>query len=278
MRSSLKKQVIYRIENLTGRKALLRLTRGVEEEFEDCQNFWKVMCGRFNVTINVFNATPQTMTAIPKTGPVLIVVNHPNGVLDGLVIGQLLQSVRPDFKILAQSVFMQVDALAPNILPVSFGETDDATKINLQTRKDAINHLKDDGCICVFPAGGVSTSLTPFGKAKDTRWRNFTAKLLAVPDVQVVPIYIAGQNSRLFQIVSHISDTLRKAMLLYEFKRRLGSAVQIAVGQPLQLSDWDADNGDPVALMQYLYQQTYGLAPLQAHDDGYGFEFDKRYR
>ena len=65
------------------------------------------------------------------------------------------------------------------------------------------------GCLVVFPAGGVSTTPTIWHKrAIDTEWKNFTARLISQAKAPVAPVYFAGQNSRLFQLASHISMTL----------------------------------------------------------------------
>lgn len=272
VRSVVRKRAIFSIENLTGRKSLLRRLENAQEEIEAGANFWDVMAHRFGITPHQINTA-----TIPRKGAVLIVANHPNGILDGLGMGALLQSVRPDFKILAQAVFDRVDPLSEYIIPVSFGETDDAVKINLQARRDAISWLKQGGCVCIFPAGGVSTAQNPFGQAKDTKWRNFVAKLAAQTDTHVVPIYIPGQNSRLFQIISRISDTLRKALLIYEFKRRLPADLNFVVGDALPSKELAQYRKSPAAMTAYLYEQTYALAP-DCVADGYGYEFNRFYR
>ena len=62
------------------------------------------------------------------------------------------------------------------------------------------------GCLVVFPAGGASTVPTVWHKrATDAEWKIFTGRLISQAKAPVAPVYFAGQNSRLFQIASHIS-------------------------------------------------------------------------
>ena|ERR1700733_5057326 len=44
------------------------------------------------------------MARIPRTGPVVVVANHPFGLAEGMTLGALLGQVRPDAKFLANSM------------------------------------------------------------------------------------------------------------------------------------------------------------------------------
>ena len=69
---------------------------------------------------------------IPTRGPVMIVVNHPMGLPDGIVMGALLESVRPDFRFMANSLLMQVPQLRKYVIPVDpFGGADAVERIRL---------------------------------------------------------------------------------------------------------------------------------------------------
>lgn len=46
----------------------------------------------------------------------------------------------------------------------------------------------------------------------------------------VLPARFKGQNSWLFQLVSHISPTLRLSLLMQEAGRRIGSEVEAHIG------------------------------------------------
>ena len=65
----------------------------------------------------------------------------------------------------------------------------------------------------------------------------------------MVPIYFVGANSRLWQVASHIHATLRMALLINEFKRRVDEPVQIAVGKPIDRAELDARRSDPKAMI-----------------------------
>ena len=163
----------------------------------------------------------------------MVISNHPYGILDGLMLGYILARTRGDFRILAHQVFRKAEELNRVILPISFDESRDATEVNLETRKRAIEYLAQGGAIGIFPGGTVSTALKPFGRPMDPSWRRFTARLIVKSGAAVVPVYFEGSNSRLFQLASHLHQTLRLALLVNEFKGRVGAPVRVVIGAPL---------------------------------------------
>ena len=54
----------------------------------------------------------------------------------------------------------------------------------------------------------------------DPGWRGFTARMVAKSNATVVPVFFDGHTSRLFQIASHLHNTLRMGLLIKEFKKR----------------------------------------------------------
>ena len=157
------------------------------------------------------------------------------------------------------------------ILPISFGQTQAAVQMNLDTRRQAITYLNGGGAIGVFPGGTVSTSLRPFGLSADPGWRSFTAKLITKSNAKVVPIYFEGQNSRRFQILSRVHTNLRLGLLINEFYRRTDKPVKIRIGAPITVADLGAATRNGQVMMDELRTRTYALSG-QMRDYGYEFE------
>ena len=267
--------LIRAMENATGRLRLIRRAKGYEIEVAQGRDFWDVMVSRYGLSLDLVGGSLEN---IPREGSLVIVANHPYGILDGLVLGHILSSLRGDFRILANSVFRRAEELNRVILPVSFDETKEAVKLNLETRKKALDYLKEGGAIGIFPGGTVSTAMKPFGRPLDPGWRSFTAKMIAKSGATVVPIYFDGHNSRLFQVASHLHFTLRMALLIKEFKSRVDEPVRIVVGEPLPQADLEARAKDPKAMMEYLRASTYALSPDPVDVGKRGFEFEERHR
>ena len=267
--------LIRAVENATGRLRLIRRAAGYESEVQAGRDFWQVMVERYGLSLEV---TGGALDAIPRSGPLVMVANHPYGILDGLMMGHILSHARGDFRILAHRVFRKARDLDRVILPISFDETKEAVALNLETRKAALSYLGEGGAIGVFPGGTVSTAVKPFGQAMDPGWRSFTAKMIAKSEATVVPVYFEGANSRLFQIASHLHTTLRMALLIKEFRSRVDEPVRVVIGKPIPRARLDAHRGDTKAMMDFLRRETYALSPTPLKSLDYGFEFEARYK
>jgi len=263
------------MENVTGRMRLIKRAKGYEDEVAAGRDFWAVMVERYGLSLKV---TGGALDNIPKDGPLIVIANHPYGILDGLIMGHILSTIRGDFRILANNIFNKAEELNRIVLPVSFDGDRAALALNLQTRKVALDYLAEGGAIGVFPGGTVSTAAKPFAQPMDPGWRSFTAKMVAKSNATVVPIFFEGHTSRLFQIASHMHSTLRLGLLIKEFKARVDEPVKIVVGKALPPEALQARNKDPKAMMDYLRKATYELSPTPLNPLARGFEFEERYK
>ncbi len=268
--------MIRLLENTGGRISLIRRAEGYEQEVAQGRDFWEVLVDRYGLSLDVVEGA---LSHIPKEGPLIVIANHPYGILDGLMLGHILSVTRgPDFRILAHKIFRNAEDLNRIILPISFDGTKDAVKLNLETRKNAISHLSNGGAMGIFPGGTVSTAARPMGRPLDPGWRTFTAKLVAKSGATVVPIYFDGQNSRLFQLASHMHLTLRMGLLIKEFKKRVDRPVRVVVGAPIEQAEISARAKDATAMMDFLRRSTYELAPRPINSDEKGYEFEEIHR
>ena len=268
--------LIRTVENVTGRIRLIRRAAGYQNEVANGDDFWEVMINRYGLSLDVVGGS---LNNIPSDGPLIVVANHPYGILDGLMLGHILSQTRKrDFRILAHRVFRKAEDLDRIILPISFDETREAVALNLKTRKTALSYLSNGGAIGVFPGGTVSTSLKPFSRPMDPGWRSFTAKMISKSGATVVPVYFDGVNSRLFQVASHLHNTLRMALLIKEFRRRVDEPVRVVVGDPIAPRDISTRKGDAFAMMDFLRAQTYALSPTPLRSFDFGFEFEAKHK
>lgn len=264
------------MENATGRLRLIRKVRGYDRDVAEGRDFWQVLCERYKLELEVVGGSLEN---IPATGPLVLVANHPYGILDGLMMGAILSERRGgDFRVLAHRVFRKSADLERVILPINFDETKEAAQQNLQTRKDALDYLGQGGAIGIFPGGTVSTSARPFSQPLDPGWRTFTAKMIAKSGAQVVPVYFEGHNSRLFQLASHLHANLRMGMLIREFRARVGSPVRVVIGAPIPAETLAPLRKDPKRMMDFLRKATYELSPTPVAANALGYEFEDKHK
>ncbi|MDR3528584.1 MAG: lysophospholipid acyltransferase family protein [Rhizomicrobium sp.] len=245
--------IIHAIERATGQPYL----RWLYETYRpsEGETFWDAAIRLLELKVSYDAAK---LASWPRTGPLVVVCNHPYGVLDGIVSCHIVGKARPDFLVLTNAVICKAEPLRRYLLPIDFAESKEAVQTNLKSRAAAITHLQAGGCVLIFPAGGVST--TPkwwHRRAIDSDWKTFTAKLITAGHAPVAPLYFAGQNSLLFQLVSHVSLTLRLALLFHEVHNKIGSEVRTALGDVIPYADL-AVLKDRYALMAVLREATYG--------------------
>ncbi len=97
------KAFIKILENVTGRISLIKRAQGYERELESGDNFFNIMFRRYGLSLEILDGAFGT---IPKNGPLILIANHPFGILDGLILGYILSKSRKDYKILAHKVFL----------------------------------------------------------------------------------------------------------------------------------------------------------------------------
>ncbi|KIN61342.1 Phospholipid/glycerol acyltransferase [Sulfitobacter noctilucae] len=267
--------LIRLLENSTGRLGLIRRAAGYEAEVQAGACFFEVMAARYGLSLEVMRGS---LDLIPREGPVIFIANHPYGILDGLMLGQMMSRTRKDFRIMAHSVFDRAPDLQRYLLPISFGDQKSDLALNLATRRRALAHLGQGGTVGLFPGGTVSTGARPFSKPMDPGWRNFTARMIAKSEAQVVPVYFEGHTSRMFQIASHLHASLRLGLLIKEFRARVDTPVRVAIGAPLGRDVLDPLAGDAKAMMDFLRKATYELSKEPVSSFEHGFEFEQHHR
>ena len=267
--------MIRLMENASGRVGLIRRARGYEDDIRAGRDLFSVMADRYGLSLDV---TGGSLDLIPREGPVIVIANHPYGILDGLMLGLILAQTRGDFRILANAVFNRAPDLNHMLLPISFDETKEALALNLRTRRTALDYLGQGGAVGVFPGGTVSTAARPFSRPLDPAWRSFTARMIAKSRATVVPVYFHGHTSRLFQIASHLHFTLRMGLLIKEFHRRVDTPVQVGIAAPLTRDVLDPLSTNSKAMMDFLRKATYELSPDPVGASDLGFEFEERHR
>ncbi|WP_407909222.1 lysophospholipid acyltransferase family protein [Lysobacter claricitrinus] len=161
--------------------------------------------------------------ALPRTGPLLVVANHPSGALDALALLDAIGRVRPDVRIVANDVLTAIDGLRPVFLPLDvFGRGASA-----QVRAiDAA--LAAGGCVVMFPAGEVAR--LGWRGVREGRWRDGFARLARRHRAPVVPVRIDARNSALFYGTSAVFKPAATLLLAREMFARRSHPLRLAFG------------------------------------------------
>ncbi len=250
--------IIKAIEHITGKKKLENLYNQYSKNNHDPKMFWSDILKM--MSISVIDKSNKKLL-IPKHGALMVIANHPFGIIDGLILCSIISNVRGDFKIMTHETLKFLPQLDEYILPVDFNEKDKNTiKNNFKTAIKAKNHLKNNGVLIIFPSGSVSVAKNLKSEAHDDEWKTFPAKLIQQTKTSVLPIYFDGKNGLLFHIfASKIkSSTLKYSSYIHETRKKIGKRIIIYSGELVRyesLSHLENKN----ELMNYLKNITYNL-------------------
>lgn len=232
---------LNRIYNKNKNKSDLEFLNGV---LEDC-----------NIE---FEIPEEDLKRIPKDGPFITISNHPLGGVDGILLLKLLLEKRSDYKIIANFLLHRIEPLKPFVMPVNPFENRKDAKSSVSGIKSALLHLKEGKPLGIFPAGEVSTYKD--GKLKvDKPWEDGAVRLIKKAEVPIIPIYFHAKNSRLFYMLSKISDTLRTAKLPSEVISQEGKVIKVRIGKPIYVKD-QKKYEDINSFYEFIRKKTYMLA------------------
>lgn len=251
---SLSNRIIRGLEKVTGQPKIKRLYLDYVDDDRPSHLFWQDAVTRLGLQVHV---QAEVGAAIPKTGPLLIIANHPFGVIDGLILCAEVSKVRQDYKIITHRVLRQAPAVMHQILPIDFSETKDALAVNMETRQAAIRQIESGGALVLFPSGGISLAPHVIGPARDTEWKTFVARLALIPSTTIVPVFFPGQNSLMYMAARRLSVTLGYSLMFREICRRLDSRVDVII-RKATTAEALKPIGNRNAVTAYLRALTYG--------------------
>ena len=197
----------------------------------------------------------QDLGRVPSSGPVIVVANHPFGLLDGMVLDSVLLRVRSDIKILTNAVLCQLSELQERFIPVGVFDAKSSSE-NFKSVRQVIAALRGGSGVAIFPAGEVSHWHGRQRRVTDGPWNTLAVRCAKHMRVPVVPVFFAGGNSLLFQVAGMLHSGLRTARLPGELLNKRGHKVEVRIGTPIAASELSNDDKRATA---YVRARTYML-------------------
>lgn len=206
-----------------------------------------------------FTVDGQPVSRIPKKGPLVAVCNHPFGVLEGLLLINILKEVRSDIKIMANSMLGMVPEMDEMIIRVDPFGSADAAKKNIAGLKKSMRWIKDGGMLVVFPAGEVSSLKVGKRMVADPKWSPMIGRIIRKTGSDVLPVFFEGRNSGLFQTLGLIHPRLRTMLIPHENLRQAAKQnIRVAFGSVVPAEKLHIYESDE-ELVDYLRFRTYLL-------------------
>ncbi len=183
-----------------------------------------------------FEVNDKELENIPQEGPFIVVANHPYGSIDGIILLHIFSSIRPEIKFISNFILLPIPNINEFFLPDNPFTDNPNLKNSFTGLRYALESLKNDGSIALFPAGEVSTT---YGTSiiKDKEWSQTVIKLIKKTNVPVVPVYFHGSNSTFFHWIGKIHPLLRNARLPGEIFNKQNKSIKMSIGRAVSPSE-----------------------------------------
>lgn len=205
----------------------------------------------------------RKLAAVPATGPLIVVANHPFGGVEGLILAAVLNKIRPDVKLMANYMLAMIPDLRDAFIFVDPFGAPEAARRNMQSIRQTINWVRQGHVLGVFPSGEVSHMTLRRRRVVDPAWSQTVARIVQNTAAPVLPIFFEGRNSSAFQLAGMVHPRLRTLMLPHEMLRRRGDTVRLQIGSVIAPDRLNAYN-KPDEMTAYLRARTYMLREVPA--------------
>lgn len=188
-------------------------------------------------------------TRLPTRGRVVLAVNHPTGLADGVALWRALSPIRPDLRILAnQDVLRIAPALAEVFIPVEWIKEKRRPATSRRVLADVVATLRREAAVTFFPSGRLA-HLSWRGLV-ERPWQPAVVTMARRLEAPIVPVHIRARNSPLFYALSQLGQELRDITLFHELLNKRGRRFELTVGQPIDPARLPTDAGAAVRALQ----------------------------
>lgn len=199
---------------------------------------------------------------VPREGRLVVVINHPTGLADGVAVYDGLKRLRPDLTFFANADALRVNPrLGEVIIPVEWVEakrTREKTRLTLERAHQA---LEAERPLVISPAGRIARHAEA-GFWIDPPWQASAASLARRHKAPILPVHIEGPPSTLFRWFGRVSPELRDITLFHELLNKTGGRFRLTFGRPIPPDEIGAD---PAAFTERL--KRYVERELAANPD-----------
>ena len=136
-------EVFALLDNIFGLRSLSNLYDAADLQTKEHNKlkFFEAVLKELDVRVEV---QANEVDRIPRSGPLIVMANHPFGGLDGIALGSLLTKVRADFKLLVNQELDIFKALNPWVFKVDILSGHSAKSKNFKAMVDCTRYLKGE--------------------------------------------------------------------------------------------------------------------------------------
>lgn len=192
--------------------------------------------------------------------PIIFVSNHPLGGLDGMIIAQMIHTVRlKPIKVIVNDLLMHMEPLAGLWAPVN-----KVGRLSREQVEEQQQMWRSETDVLTFPAGACSRLQRINGKWQvcDLEWQKNFIQRAREYQRDIVPIYFEGRNSRFFYMLAllrkwlGIKLNIEMLYLVDEMYGAHGKHFKVHVLPPVPYTTFD-NTRTPKQWAQYMKELVY---------------------
>jgi putative hemolysin len=205
-----------------------------KEGTEWCESVREFM----NITVSIINKEN-----IPIKGRVVLVMNHPLGGMDAIMLIAALKGHREDLKFIVNDLLMNLESMRNTFVGI-----DKIGRHNSSIRHKLIDLFSSENAVSIFPAGLVSRKINK--EIKDLVWKKTFVTFSKEYDRTIIPIFIEGKLSNFFYRLARLRKFLGIKLnieMLYlsnELFKQRNSQMRFVVGTPINCDSIKKFNND----------------------------------
>jgi putative hemolysin len=205
-----------------------------------------------------FELGGESLDSIPRTGPLIIIGNHPLGLIEGMALDAELVVLRPDVAAMATYWLAVIPEFAARHIFVDPRRSRRRRRLSRHGWRRAIEWLAAGRALLVFPAGRVARFQWRHMAVREMPWTPHIAGVARRMRAPVLPIYIHGRCSFGFQLAGAIAPKLQDFLLIREATAMRGRTLRATVGRLIQ-SDEILRFATDAGATDFLRQETERL-------------------
>jgi len=228
----------------------------IDAEPHKDKRFIETIFNKTNINVNTFFLQNNVFST---NEPLIIVANHPTGLLDGLSILYVLFSENRKVKIVVNYLlkeFAAIDeALGDTFIYVNPFDKEKEKKSSYEGLKKIMESLSKKEVVVFFPAADVSKISIKSCAIIDCEWNNTCIKFIKKSNIKIIPIFTHAKNSFAFYLLNTINSKIGLFFIINEFFNKSNSTINLTIGKVVEMSSCDNEK----QLKQKLINSVYDL-------------------
>ncbi|MEM7069846.1 MAG: lysophospholipid acyltransferase family protein [Pseudomonadota bacterium] len=226
---SVNPMMIRAVEKLVGIDRCNKLLEDLGPDWPDTNSMVDIMFDRLDIKYQIKNA--EVLEELDDR-PKVFVANHPYGLPDAFALFQILTRYRPNIRLFANKILEATQLDDERLLYVDPFSAPQSRNLTRKSMAHALRHVREGGDLALFPGRICSHLKTSDWTISDSAWTDQVRKFVDAGGGDLVPLYITGRNSMLFNFSGLIHPRIRTYLLVREFLRG-GHDFTFTIGDPV---------------------------------------------